>query len=165
MATHAAVVTTAPRARLEILQVPTVPPAAGEVLVRVEWTASTPLDMHQAESGMLVKHPQVLGDGIGGRVVEVGPNVEKLKVGDQVRLPRSRAIDTRNPDRPRRVERAKDDADTIGWRRFSASGGGSRKKGVSGAGHSSRVSSGQGKSAHHLPERSPMIQPMAFTSA
>ena len=84
MATHAAVVTTAIHAPLEILQVPTITPETGEVRVRVEWTASTPLDLHQADGGLLVKHPQVLGDGIAGMVVEVGPNVKNLSIGDKV---------------------------------------------------------------------------------
>lgn len=50
----------------------------------MEWTASTPLDLHQADGGLLVKYPQVLGDGIAGTVVEVGPGVENLSVGDKV---------------------------------------------------------------------------------
>ena len=85
MATHLAIVTPASRAPLEVMHLRTVPPSKGEVRVRVEWTASTPLDMHQAEGGWLVKHPQVLGDGIAGSVVEVGPEVMNLKMGDEVR--------------------------------------------------------------------------------
>ncbi len=84
MATHAAIVTVAPRAPLEVHEVLTVIPLAGEVRVRVEWTASTPLDLHQADGGLLVKHPQVLGDGLAGTVVEVGPHVKALKVDDKV---------------------------------------------------------------------------------
>jgi NADPH:quinone reductase-like Zn-dependent oxidoreductase len=84
MSTHAAVVTVATRAPLEIRQVPTIHPSEGEVRVRVEWTASTPLDLHQADGGLLVKHPQVLGDGVAGTVVEVGPGVKRLKVNDEV---------------------------------------------------------------------------------
>ncbi|KAE8447816.1 hypothetical protein EG329_010210 [Mollisiaceae sp. DMI_Dod_QoI] len=84
MSTHAAVVTVAPRAPLEVTQIPTIKPADGEVLVRVEWTASTPLDLHQNDGGLLVKHPQILGDGMAGTVVELGPKVKHLKIGDQV---------------------------------------------------------------------------------
>ena len=86
MATHPAVVTTAIHAPLKLLQVPTITPEIGEVRVRVEWTASTPLDLHQADGGLLVKHPQVLGDGIAGTVVEVGPDMQNLRVGDKVVL-------------------------------------------------------------------------------
>lgn len=84
MPTHLAVVTAGIRAPLETRQVPTVAPVGGEVVVRVEWTASTPLDLHQNDGGLLVKHPQVLGDGISGTVVEAAPNIRSLKQGDKV---------------------------------------------------------------------------------
>ena len=83
MSTHPQVVTVAPGAPLEVHQVPTRHPKDNEVRVRVEWTASTPLDMHQAIGGLLVKHPQGLGDGTLGTVVEVGPNA-RYQVGDKV---------------------------------------------------------------------------------
>jgi Zn-dependent alcohol dehydrogenase len=86
MSTHNAVATTAIRGPLEIIQVPTIRPIEREVRVRVEWTASTPLDLHQNDGGLLVKHPQILGDGIAGTVVEVGDMVRSLAIGDQVRL-------------------------------------------------------------------------------
>jgi len=84
MTTHAAVVTVGVKELLEIKQVPTITPQGDEVRVRVEWTASTPLDLHQNDSGLLVTHPQVLGDGTAGTVVEVGPDVKRLQVGDKV---------------------------------------------------------------------------------
>jgi NADPH:quinone reductase-like Zn-dependent oxidoreductase len=84
MPTHAAVVTVAPGASLQIHQVPTPVPQHDEIRVRALWTASTPLDLHQADGGLLVSHPQVLGDGIVGPVVEIGPAVTKYKVGDVV---------------------------------------------------------------------------------
>jgi len=84
MSTHPAVVTASIRGPLEVIQVPTVKPASGEVLVRVEWTSSTPLDLHQNDSGLMVKHPQVLGDSIAGAVVEAGPDLKNLKLGDKV---------------------------------------------------------------------------------
>jgi NADPH:quinone reductase-like Zn-dependent oxidoreductase len=84
MSTHSAVVTAAVRGPLQIKQVPTVKPGNGEVLVRVEWTASTPLDLHQNDGGLLVTHPQVLGDGLAGTVIEIGPQIKNLKVGDKV---------------------------------------------------------------------------------
>jgi NADPH:quinone reductase-like Zn-dependent oxidoreductase len=83
MSTHPRIVTVAPGAPLEVHQVDTVHPENNEVRVRVEWTASTPLDMHQAIGGLLVKHPQGLGDGIAGTVVEAGPNA-RYQVGDKV---------------------------------------------------------------------------------
>lgn len=84
MSTHAAVATVGLKAPLAIVQVPTVTPTGEQVRVRVEWTASTPLDLHQNDGGLLVKHPQVLGDGTAGTVVETGPEVKNLSVGDKV---------------------------------------------------------------------------------
>jgi NADPH:quinone reductase-like Zn-dependent oxidoreductase len=89
-ATHAAVVTPAKRAPLSILDLPTKPPAAGEVVVRVQWTGCTPLDLHQVDGALLVQHPQILGDSFSGVVVAVGAatgeetNKQELKVGDVV---------------------------------------------------------------------------------
>ncbi|KAG8530722.1 uncharacterized protein KY384_004079 [Bacidia gigantensis] len=65
-----------------LLQTPT--PLDNEVLINNLYTASTPLDLHQADGGLLVTHPQVLGDGVAGRVVAVGPTATRLKVGDYV---------------------------------------------------------------------------------
>ncbi|MDI1491298.1 MAG: hypothetical protein OHK93_002507 [Ramalina farinacea] len=84
MSTHAAIVTVSPRSPLQVLQLPTPVPTANEVLIRNLWTASTPLDLHQADGGLLVTHPQVLGDGTAGTVTAVGPEVKRLKVGDRV---------------------------------------------------------------------------------
>lgn len=84
MATHTAVVTVGLKMPLETRQVPTITPKGDEVRMRVEWTASTPLDLHQNDGGLLVNHPQVLGDGSAGTVVEVGSDVKRLKVGDKV---------------------------------------------------------------------------------
>ncbi|PSN62264.1 GroES-like protein [Corynespora cassiicola Philippines] len=84
MATHSAIATMGIKQPLGLIQVPTISPTGDEVRVRVEWTASTPLDLHQNDGGLLVKHPQVLGDGIAGTVVEVGPLAKRLRVGDGV---------------------------------------------------------------------------------
>lgn len=70
MSTHSAVVTVAP---LEILQVPTFAPVDGEVRVRNQWTASSPVDLHQNDGGLHVTYLQVLGINIAGTVVDVGP--------------------------------------------------------------------------------------------
>ncbi|ERT03200.1 hypothetical protein HMPREF1624_01505 [Sporothrix schenckii ATCC 58251] len=84
MSTHKAVVTVAVRAPLGLIDVPTPTPIGREVQVHVEWTASTPLDLHQNDGGLLVTHPQVMGDGIAGTVTAVGPDVQSLRVGDKV---------------------------------------------------------------------------------
>lgn len=84
MATHSAVVTVGPGLPLEVHQLLTPVPTGDQVRVKSEWTASTPLDLHQADGGLLVQPPQVLGDGLAGEVVDVGPKVSRLKVGDKV---------------------------------------------------------------------------------
>ena len=85
MATHAAIVTVAPRAPLELHQVPTPIPKPGEVLLRNEWTASTPLDLHQNDGHLLVTPPQILGGGLAGTVVQTGGGLSStLRIGDQV---------------------------------------------------------------------------------
>ena len=84
MPTHAAVVTLAPRAPLELHQVPTPIPGSGEVFVRNEWTASTPLDLYQNDGHLLVTPPQILGDGIAGTVIQLGNGTKRLKAGDKV---------------------------------------------------------------------------------
>ena len=84
MSTHSAVATVGLKAPLGVIQVPTVKPIGEQVRVRNEWIASTPLDLHQNDGGLLVTHPQILGDTTAGTVVEVGPDVKRLKVGDKV---------------------------------------------------------------------------------
>ncbi|EXJ94017.1 hypothetical protein A1O1_02410 [Capronia coronata CBS 617.96] len=84
MSTHSAVVTVGPGLPLAVHQVPTPVPTGDQIRVKNRWTASTPLDLHQADGGLLVQPPQILGDGVAGEVVEVGPEVSKLKVGDRV---------------------------------------------------------------------------------
>jgi len=81
--THRAIVMTGIRHPLAEIDVPTEHPVEDEVLLRVEWTASTPLDLHQADGGLLVQHPQRMGDGVSGTVLEVGPATKSLKVGDK----------------------------------------------------------------------------------
>lgn len=81
---HPAVVTVGPGQPLEIHQVPTIAPEGNEVRMRVEWTASTPLDLHQADGGLLVNAPHILGSSVAGTVVEVGSDTKLLKPGDRV---------------------------------------------------------------------------------
>jgi hypothetical protein len=64
MSSHNAIVTIAVRAPLSTMRVPTVQPIDREALVHVEWTASTPLKLHQTDGGLLVKHPFVMGSNL-----------------------------------------------------------------------------------------------------
>ncbi|KAI0379670.1 GroES-like protein [Hypomontagnella monticulosa] len=82
--THDALVIVAPRKPYEIHQYPTISPEGDEVMVHVKWTASTPLDLHQADGGLLIETPHITGASAAGVVVEVGPHVKHLQVGDRV---------------------------------------------------------------------------------
>lgn len=89
---HPAVVTTAKRAPLSVIEMPTRAPAAGEVVVRVQWTGCTPLDLHRADGALLAIHPHILGDSFSGIVVAIGDldttttnkDEQQLEVGDRV---------------------------------------------------------------------------------
>lgn len=92
---HPAVVVVAPRAPLAIHALDTVAPAAGEVLVRVLWTASTPLNLHNADGGLLIQPPHVMSADFAGTVAQVGARADdsdtdgaagapRLEVGDAV---------------------------------------------------------------------------------
>lgn len=102
---HAAVVSVALRAPLEIRHVPTVAPGPSEVRVRVDWVASTPFDLHQSDGGLLAVHPEVLGDGIAGDIVEIGENVKDFVLGDKV--------STKDVDR--RIRDLSHDRDDLGF--------------------------------------------------
>lgn len=82
--THPAVVTVSPGAPLQIHQVPTPEPEGNEIKLVVQYTASTPLDLHQADSHLLVKPPLITGDGVAGTVIAVGPEAKRYKPGDHV---------------------------------------------------------------------------------
>jgi NADPH:quinone reductase-like Zn-dependent oxidoreductase len=83
--THKAIATIAARAPLGLIDVPTVKPKGNEIRIKVLWTASTPLDLHRADGGLLVPtYPYILGSGSSGVVVEVGENTKRFKIGDQV---------------------------------------------------------------------------------
>lgn len=98
-AKHQAVVIVQPRAPLEILECDTIPPSTGEILVRVRWLASTPLNLHNADGGLLVKPPHIMSGCFAGEIVQLGdlssssssssssslsPSSRDLHVGDNV---------------------------------------------------------------------------------
>ena len=73
-AKHDAVVTPGKRIPLRVIEVETVAPKAGEVVVRVEWTSSSPLDLHRADGGLLCTPlPFIIGSSFAGTVVATGP--------------------------------------------------------------------------------------------
>ncbi|KAF9984778.1 hypothetical protein BGZ75_003673 [Mortierella antarctica] len=86
--TQKAVALAAKRTPLIEISTPVYPPAAGEIVVRVQWTASSPLDLHRSDGGLLISsYPALQGSGgAAGTVVAVGTggDLKGLQVGDQV---------------------------------------------------------------------------------
>ncbi|KAM0564006.1 hypothetical protein ACHAPJ_000214 [Fusarium lateritium] len=86
--TQQAVVLPAKRTPFTSKTYPVYPPSSGEVLVRVAWTSSTPLDLHRADGGLLIpEYPSQMGSGgAAGKVVAVGDgsDLKGLSVGDRV---------------------------------------------------------------------------------
>ncbi len=74
--------------QMEERPIPT--PKDDEVLVKIEYVGVCGSDLHFFEAGRIgnwiVKDDLVLGHESGGTIVEVGKNVEGLKVGDRVAL-------------------------------------------------------------------------------
>ena len=73
---------------LEIEQVPTPEPGAGQVLIKVEAAGVCHSDLHLAQGdwtqlSAILKRPLILGHEVVGRVVKRGPGVEDLKEGDR----------------------------------------------------------------------------------
>ncbi len=75
-------------ATLEVGPAPSTPPAADEVVVRVRAVAVNPIDAMPGFAYRFVlpwlTYPAVLGSDVAGEVVEVGPGVTRLRVGDRV---------------------------------------------------------------------------------
>ncbi|KAI0104064.1 GroES-like protein [Hypoxylon sp. NC0597] len=67
---------------------PYTPPKAGEIVVRNGAVAINPADWIKQQAGDAIlghiKYPFILGADVAGHVVEVGPNVERFRVGDRV---------------------------------------------------------------------------------
>ncbi|KAH6898910.1 chaperonin 10-like protein [Thelonectria olida] len=86
--TQKAVALPAKRTPFVELDVPVYSPASGEVVIHVQWTASTPLDLHRADGGLLIsEYPEQMGSGgAAGTVVAVGEggDLKNLKIDDRV---------------------------------------------------------------------------------
>lgn len=83
-----ALVKTGPRPGLELTEVPEPRPGPGDVLVKVLCTGVCGTDLHiqawDAWAQRTVRTPLVLGHEFAGEVVEVGPSVTDVAVGDLV---------------------------------------------------------------------------------
>ena len=86
-----AIAKTRPAPGVEIVEMPIPAPAEGELLVRVGACGVCGSDLHIVEwelgaDRMVTRIPFVLGHEPAGEVVEVGPRVNRFKVGDRVAL-------------------------------------------------------------------------------
>lgn len=84
--THDGLVLVGTRVPYEVRKFPTLSPTADEITVHIQWTASTPLDLHQADGGLLVEPPMRTGSTGAGIVTEVGTSAaaQHFAVGDRV---------------------------------------------------------------------------------
>ncbi|KJA26772.1 hypothetical protein HYPSUDRAFT_35919 [Hypholoma sublateritium FD-334 SS-4] len=84
MSVHTAIAATA-KGQIDVIQVPTRAPDAGEVLLRVEYAAMIAFDTYVTDLGFFVEeYPMILGFSASGTVSNLGSGVEGLKVGDRV---------------------------------------------------------------------------------
>ncbi|KAH8157797.1 hypothetical protein CIB48_g10448 [Xylaria polymorpha] len=72
--THDGLVLVDTQTPYEVRKFSTISPEGDEILINVKWTASTPLDLHQADGGLLVDYPMRTGSTGSGIVVECGPD-------------------------------------------------------------------------------------------
>jgi S-(hydroxymethyl)glutathione dehydrogenase / alcohol dehydrogenase len=75
-----------PGTPVEILDVELAPPKEGEALVKVAACGVCASDLHVVDGDLPEPLPIVLGHEASGEVVEVGPGVDRLSVGDHVLL-------------------------------------------------------------------------------
>ncbi|MCG7338926.1 zinc-binding dehydrogenase [Staphylococcus sp. ACRSN] len=69
---------------LELLDQPNPSPKADEVKIKVHYAGICGTDVHTYEGHYKVNFPVTLGHEFAGEIIEVGENVENLKVGDRV---------------------------------------------------------------------------------
>lgn len=57
----------------------------GELVVKNAAVAINPLDWHMQEAGVFIQQwPAVFGCDVAGEVYEVGPDVQRFKIGDRI---------------------------------------------------------------------------------
>ncbi|KAG7452024.1 GroES-like protein [Guyanagaster necrorhizus] len=81
---HVAIAAVA-KGRFDEIHVPTEKPQQGEVLLKTEYAAMIAFDTYVTDFGYATDtFPMVLGFNAAGTIVEVGPGVDDLKIGDKV---------------------------------------------------------------------------------
>ncbi len=84
MSTHVAIAAVA-KGYFDEIHVPTEKPQHGEVLLKAEYASLIAFDTYVADLGYATDtFPMVLGFNAAGTVVELGPGVDDLKIGDRV---------------------------------------------------------------------------------
>ena len=76
----------APKAKpLSVEAAPTAKAGLGEVVIKNSFVAINPVDWKiQEYSSAFQNYPNILGRDIAGEIVEVGPDVTRLEVGQRV---------------------------------------------------------------------------------
>ncbi|KAH8100045.1 GroES-like protein [Cristinia sonorae] len=83
--THEAVGQLAPNSELTSFRLPTPAPGPDQVLVRVQWSAGSPVTVWIVDFKVTnPQYPLVVGENIVGEVVAIGQGVTDFKVGDVV---------------------------------------------------------------------------------
>jgi len=73
------------KTQLKVDSAPTAKAGPGEVVIKNAFVAINPVDWKiQDYSPPFQKYPDILGRDIAGEVVEVGPDVSRLQVGQRV---------------------------------------------------------------------------------
>ncbi|KAK0466201.1 chaperonin 10-like protein [Desarmillaria tabescens] len=84
MSTHVAIAAVA-KGQFDEVHVPTQKPQQGEVLLKAEYASMVAFDTYVTDLGYATDtFPVVLGSSAAGTIVELGPSVDDLKVGDRV---------------------------------------------------------------------------------
>lgn len=85
MANQAAWIKTAKAKHFEVDTAPTAKAGPSEVVVKNAYVAINPVDWKiQVYSPPFQNYPNILGRDVAGEIVEVGPDVTRLKVGQRV---------------------------------------------------------------------------------
>jgi NADPH:quinone reductase-like Zn-dependent oxidoreductase len=85
MSNQAAWIKVAKAKPLEVDSAPTAKAGPGEVVIKNAYVAINPVDWKiQANSATFQNYPNILGRDIAGEIVEVGPYVTRLHVGQRV---------------------------------------------------------------------------------
>lgn len=92
MATHTAIAITA-KGVYDAIQLPTQKPGPGEILLKHSYSSMIAFDTYMTDMDFLVfDRPFVLGLNASGTILEVGPGVNGLAVGDRVSPPLMRCV-------------------------------------------------------------------------